>query len=367
MPLIPSRVLQVYYYYIPPNEIDAGDAINILCSPIVQLNANFNKPLDGHTIEWVQLTGTAVTLEDADTLTPWFINPNTDDLSFRIYIDRYGPDEVFDDVYVFRNPGVVLGTGESKITRVLSQSSATLVQAGLYVQPRVVPRYYINNTGTGAELIGARLATAYMLEWDIPEGFYSPDAGGIMYTFIQYNFVGAYVERYNALTSTWVASAFIPKEYNYYILPFNDGTPYRLVSVWEKELITNKNQTRTELIAVRPDADSYGIFRSKATSPEYRWYANVGIGAGEAKVSSNYSFTKTISNPFRRSLLGEDILPLGDGKIARPFNDTSFRAKGKIADYTDNLGGQAGSGGISSDNYSLGVFRASGISIGSAP
>jgi hypothetical protein len=274
---------------------------------------------------------------------------------------------VFDDVYVFRNPGVVIGTGESKITRILSQSTANLVQAGLYVQPRVVPRYYINNTGTGAELLGARPTTSYMLEWDIPDNFYSPDAGGIMYTFIQYNFVGAYVERYNVLTSTWITSAFIPKEYNYYILPFNDGTPYRLVSVWEKELITNKNQTRTELIAIRPDAGSYGIFRSEATSPQYRWYGNVGIGVGETKISSNFSFTKTISNPFRRSYLGTDTLPLGDGKITIPFSDTSFRAKGKIVDYTDDLGGQVGSGGRSSENYLLGVFRVSGISIGSAP
>ena len=104
MPLIPSRVLQVYYYYIPPNEVTAGDIFNILCNDIVQLSATFNKPLAGHTIEWVQTSGTIVTLNDSDTLTPWFINPNTDDLSFRVYIDRYGPDEVFDDVLVFRNP-----------------------------------------------------------------------------------------------------------------------------------------------------------------------------------------------------------------------------------------------------------------------
>ncbi len=84
--------------------VDAGEDQYHICTPVITLSANINGDITGHTVEWVQIKGTTVVLEQANTLTPYFNQVDTTDKAFRLYIDRNTPNEQYGDVNVFKTP-----------------------------------------------------------------------------------------------------------------------------------------------------------------------------------------------------------------------------------------------------------------------
>lgn len=76
------------------------------CDTYVYLEATVSGDITGHAIEWEQIEGTMVILQDGNTLTPWYaqIPGDVTGVVFRLYIDRGTPDEQFDDVLIRRWP-----------------------------------------------------------------------------------------------------------------------------------------------------------------------------------------------------------------------------------------------------------------------
>jgi len=84
--------------------VTAGDDQLHICSPTVYLEGIVNGDLLGHVIEWEQISGTLVTLQNANTLTPFFDFVDNTDKVFRLWIDRGTPYEQFDDVLILKTP-----------------------------------------------------------------------------------------------------------------------------------------------------------------------------------------------------------------------------------------------------------------------
>ncbi len=82
----------------------AGDDQIHICTPIIYLQAIVTGDMSGHTLEWEQIEGTAVTLINDNTLTPEFVAVDNTDKIFRLWIDRYTPFEQFDDVRILKTP-----------------------------------------------------------------------------------------------------------------------------------------------------------------------------------------------------------------------------------------------------------------------
>lgn len=84
--------------------ITAGEDQLHICTPTIYLEGVVEGDLLGHTIEWEQISGTTVTLQQANTLTPFFDFVDTTDKIFRLWIDRGTPYEQYDDVRILKTP-----------------------------------------------------------------------------------------------------------------------------------------------------------------------------------------------------------------------------------------------------------------------
>jgi len=84
--------------------VTAGEDQLHICTPTIYLEGIVNGDILGHTVEWEQISGSAETLINGNTLTPYFDSTNNTDVVFRLYIDRNTPYEQFDDVLILRTP-----------------------------------------------------------------------------------------------------------------------------------------------------------------------------------------------------------------------------------------------------------------------
>lgn len=84
--------------------ITAGDDQYHICTPTIYLEAIVEGDLLGHTVEWEQTGGTLVTLQNSNTLTPFFDAVDGVDKVFTIYLDRYTPYEQSDEVRIIKTP-----------------------------------------------------------------------------------------------------------------------------------------------------------------------------------------------------------------------------------------------------------------------
>ena len=66
--------------------VTAGDDQIHICTPIIYLQAIVTGDMSGHTLEWEQIEGTAVTLINDNTLTPEFVAVDNTDKIFRLWI-----------------------------------------------------------------------------------------------------------------------------------------------------------------------------------------------------------------------------------------------------------------------------------------
>lgn len=83
----------------------AGEDQIITCATNVTLEATVLGDITGHTFLWEQLTGDPVNwLTPQDQFVVQFEQINTDDKSFRFWIDKGTPFEQFDDVWTYNTP-----------------------------------------------------------------------------------------------------------------------------------------------------------------------------------------------------------------------------------------------------------------------
>jgi len=88
----------------------AGEDQTHICSPTIYLEAEVDGDLSGHFVEWEQISGTTVTLQLSNTLTPFFDAVDGTDKVFRCYVDRGTPYEQYDDVTIWKTPTGICDT-----------------------------------------------------------------------------------------------------------------------------------------------------------------------------------------------------------------------------------------------------------------
>jgi hypothetical protein len=88
----------------PVTLVSAGADQTHICTPVIYLEADVEGNMIGHTIEWEQIKGTAVTLQDADTLNPYFVAVDTTDKAFRLWIDKNTPNVQTGVINIFKTP-----------------------------------------------------------------------------------------------------------------------------------------------------------------------------------------------------------------------------------------------------------------------
>ena len=105
MPLISARIVNLIKPDTAVGFAEAGEDQSVFCASVIQLQGQIlgDDPAL-HTFEWEQTFGTPVTLINPNTLFPTFINPQTSDIEFTLYVDRGTPFETSDTVFISRRP-----------------------------------------------------------------------------------------------------------------------------------------------------------------------------------------------------------------------------------------------------------------------
>lgn len=87
--------------------LSAGDEQLVTCAPIVYLEASVDGDMNGHTFEWVQITGipTVTLMPGGNPLQAYYVVENAgSDKTFRFYIDRNTQIQQYADVIVRTTP-----------------------------------------------------------------------------------------------------------------------------------------------------------------------------------------------------------------------------------------------------------------------
>ena len=152
MSFISARIISV----IRPDTVDgvafAGANQSVLCAAIVTLDGQIIPgPVEEHTFEWEQTSGTPVTLLNPTTLTPSFVNPQISDIEFTFFVDRNTPFEDSDIVIISRRPesrptnfgGSISAQGPGGIAQILSEghSGKNLTNDGAFANTLMHPKF----------------------------------------------------------------------------------------------------------------------------------------------------------------------------------------------------------------------------------
>lgn len=338
----PSIVIVSGRAFVLPIQILPMQSQNVLCADIVQLSVTVSGDINQHTFEWEQISGTPVALENANTLSPWFVNPNTGDMVFRFWIDRGTPFEKFRDVNIFRELSSV---GNNLITGTMLQTPGVAVsntgsvpfESRLPSNGQVVPTIYADQNGTTLRNEAVLVSGPFMIMWTQPSGQ------------TQYNeLLGIQVERWDTNTNQWVLDGFTT--FPYYNI--SNDFAYRLVAVW--------NDTFRHQISRETDNRIYRSKAGKALNPIQGLVSN-----GSNLISSS---GVTVLNDFQTAgVLLEtyttDATNLISGGSAST-GSTIVRYRGVFFDAgfstATNLMSMAGS----HDPDSVVIVRANGLSIG---
>lgn len=180
--------------------IDAGDNQTVVCDTQAQLEGVVDGDLTGHTIEWVQLSG--------DPVLSWNPNPNvldpvitfnsfSDDMTFRLYIDRNTSNEKYDDVNVYKTP--------NSVSVFYAENSELYTTIDLEKTPK------FENS----------LTSGYAIRWD----------PAIKDTNSRY--AGVIIEKWDTNTHDWtiIYSSIIPNDTGLYEM-IDYGIPYRASIAW---------------------------------------------------------------------------------------------------------------------------------------
>ena len=350
MPFISVRVSQ-NTATVPFIQFNAGQDQNVLCAEIVELEAVvLQGDINDHIFEWEQLDGTPVLLENANTLSPWFINPNTTDFVFRFWVDRNTPFERFSDVFISRNPADtvtnLLGSSSSIGNNIVTTENVAFTSNTRNINNvTVMPTSFSDNSGT-VILNDARFSSAdYMVFWSPPSDATNPHV----------RYLGTEAQFWNTITNEWEVETAQPAGTNYVNISAN--RTYRIVTVWQS--------LSTGIITKQAFLEYY---REKASRENPQFVT--GSSLVTTLLSSGYvniGITKTIFNPAR--IICSELDPVTNllYSSTNTTNITSaiFRAVGSIDSREDLVTSLLAnsSAGIMMENLTT-ISRANGISIG---
>jgi len=151
--------------------LSASDIVTAFCPVgdiILTADVSDEDLLDGHTLLWEQVAGTAVTLLNPASLVTSFPFGDTVDKTFRFYIDKGLPGEQYKDVYVYYTPTTVGARGSCVGTVTLGKG------------PGDVAENIFANAGPGAPVTGDFIDNVVPnpgveLTWDAPSGDLADD------------------------------------------------------------------------------------------------------------------------------------------------------------------------------------------------
>ena len=343
MPFISVKVIRSTAS-VPFIQFTAGQDQNVLCAVIVQLQANIIQgDLDSHSFEWEQIEGTPVALNDADTLSPWFINPNTTDLIFRFWIDRGTPFEKFSDVNIFRE---LASSATGSITISGNASSQAVLELGRTSSEvrvphsiMIVPTSYSDQTNT---LISNVCKTGpFMIMWEQP-------TGRSIYNIL----LGVEIQK--LVNGDWVIDGVQVPERRYWNI--ENGVTYRLVPIWQ-DLLRNVVSKETSNILYRSPVNE----KPRRSAVTVSAMPGLSI-AGQTQLTSFSTFIPSLISKSVEANANASIVTAGlsqltsfstfiPGLAALPEPATSATPAPSIAGASNDL--------------TVYVFRVSGISIGS--
>lgn len=348
MPFLSVRILQSTAT-VPFIQFNAGQDQNVLCAEVVELNAVILQgDINDHLFEWEQIEGTPVTLNDAETLTPWFINPNTVDLVFRFWIDRGTPFERFSDVRIFRQLASTVNTSMTSTSN-LPSHSALSVEARTTSDGRMVGSAtstlssYADQDGTYIPVASIGQDGPYAIMWLLPQGI------------TRFNiFQGVEVQRWDTMTTGWVVDGTQVPELTYYNI--QPGVLYRLVFLW-RDLLRNADTRET-------NGEVYNVPYSTRPEPV------VATAVVNNTMTDSGATSMTAFSSFNPGLILLDDL---ESTIVTSMTTegasamTAFTAFIPSLIILDDLEGTVTTSMTSSgvENPNVTVFRVSGISIGS--
>lgn len=349
MPFVSIRVIQSE---VAPEfiQFSAGQDQNVICASIVELEAQvLVGDINNHTFEWEQLEGTPVVLENADTLTPWFINPNTTDFVFRFWIDRGTPFERFDDVNVFRNLASTLtlypGTSSGLLPHQLLNPDVarTTSDARMPVDPKVEISSYYDQNGTYLSGQHWEDTNPYAITW------LRPTTGMSARTILD----SVEIQRYNTGTQQWETVGSQIPERQYYNI--ENGFLYRLVMVWEDTLRgTISRETDGKIFKVRT-TQKPGLL-----VPNSVYTSSISSSAG---ATSNSEFSAFIPSKIEYEVEATYTALSGSASGATTPSTFSVFIPDLIDQDVEATYSVSGSGSGAS-NPNVYILRANGISIG---
>lgn len=341
MPFISIRVITQQISAPVVEFVNAGANQNVLCNSIVELQGLVAGVPGTYLVEWEQISGTPVTLENADTLSPWFVNPNTTDLVFRLWVDRYTPNEQFSDVSVFRNPAADATNFLSKIAQIVPQSilsGSRFSSETRQISSRSEPTPFLNQDG---DLLSSIIPpTTYSILW---ESIASPS--------VYEQFLGVEVEIWDDMSADWVVDAvrLLPKKH-YIMAP---GQTYRLVVLWYDVLrhtVSRETDNKIFVGSDRPEFPRAGISDSSSNL----------LSADSIKILEQYLIQRSITESVIEDLtniISEAASTKGDETAIMRASGTQFSS-----DITFPINfSETGSTMFSETT----ITRAGGISIGS--
>lgn len=340
MPFISVRIISSEVETLPIAFLSAGNDQNILCATVVQLEGVIDAPIGTYTFEWEQLSGTPVTLENDNTLSPWFINPNTGDFLFRLWVNRNTPLEQFSDVEIFRNPAA---TSTNQIANtplngfpIILSGTAISSETNLLLRGRTDPSLFSDQAGT--LLYVAKESDEYAILWEHPT---SLDPTKIL--------LGVEVERWD---NGWVVDSFrSPTKKHYNIV---SGEVYRLVVVWFNTGTSSVSRETDQRIYTAAGSDRPGFPAVGITSPLTNTVNSFSIDDLELYLEQRS--LRTSDTDVHSNTISETI---GD------FNQVVInRARGVPIFQTEDSSTNFISEYIGSDPTDTSITRAGGISIG---
>ena len=190
----------------------AGQEQLVVCAPMVYLEASVTGNLDGHTFEWVQMSGTPlVTLETTpDPLQAYYSTAGNvgSDKVFRFYIDRDTQIEQYMDVTIRTTPASLMSFIEHGV--IANTATDTLLLTTPFNIQGDIPMDIIPFNS-----IGGLVTNQVSINWGLPLVFSEADSAyRRMYTDA---FTGFILEEWSG--SNWVLlEDFTPSEARSYVI-----------------------------------------------------------------------------------------------------------------------------------------------------
>lgn len=182
--------------------VNAGQNQNVMCAPIVYLEAHVTGDVSRHTFEWAQLSGTPIVdLQVVSATQAYYVvdsgNVGSDKV-FRLYVDRYSPNEQHADVTIRTTPtstanAIEGGSVRGQITpdpMALIPQSRNLITAPF-------------DAGVPFNSQAIYNPSPLILQWGLPDAFYQSSSPGN--NLVTSQFIGSVLESWNG--SDWVQIA----------------------------------------------------------------------------------------------------------------------------------------------------------------